>query len=359
MLSARVEKQLKSPGDLQAFRLDADVQVDAGHCLALVGPTGCGKTTLLRSIVGTVRPERGRIALGDDVWFELPGGRDLAPEARRVGYLPQDYGLFPHMTVQANVVYGARARGMHRKEAAATASSLLGQLGLDDLARRHPFRLSGGQRQRIGLARALASRPGVLLLDEPLAALDMQTRGQVRIFLGAFIKEVGLPTIVVTHDPVDALTLGDQIAVMREGRIVQAGDRYDVIHHPRDDFVAGFVGVNLFRGHARRTEDGLTEIAADGLTLFSTDDVTGGALVVVQPADITLSLERPEGSALNVLAGAVEALTYLGGTVRVDVRVGEAVVAAEVTYHSAQALGLQAGTEVFAVFKASSTRCTH
>jgi molybdopterin-binding protein len=351
MLNARVEKELRE------FRLEAEIQVDAGHCLALIGPTGCGKTTLLRTIVGTVRPDRGRIALGDEVWLEIPRGPDRAPEARRVGYLPQDYGLFPHMTVEANVVYGARARGMNRKEAAATAVSLLHRLGIEHLARQHPLRLSGGQRQRIGLARALASRPGVLLLDEPLAALDMQTRGQVRVFLGAFIKEVGLPTIVVTHDPVDALTLGDQIAVMREGKIVQAGSRFDVIHHPRDDFVAGFVGVNLFRGQARRLPDGLTEVTADGLRLYSADEIIGDALVVVQPSDIMLSKERPGGSALNVLDGAVEALTYLGGTVRVDVRVGEAIVVAEVTYHSAQALGLAAGSPIFAIFKAAATRC--
>jgi molybdate transport system ATP-binding protein len=350
-LQVQVAKRL---GD---FRLQVALEVAPGECLALVGPTGCGKTTLLRTIVGTLQPDQGHIALGEQVWFSSTRRLHLPPEARRVGYLPQDYGLFPHLDVLNNVAYGARARGLSRRRAVAVAQELLERLGIASLAHQRPATLSGGQRQRVALARALASQPRVLLLDEPLAALDMQTRGQVRIFLSSFFAEVGLPTIVVSHDPVDALTLGSKIAVMQTGHLIQLGPRHELLRNPRDPFVATLVGLNLFRGQARPLPDGLTQVSCDGLTLYSSDQVEGPTFVVVAPTDVTLSREALEGSALNVLQGRVEAITYLGTTVRVSISVGGEMLSAEITYHSAESLQLRPGQELYGIFKAAATRC--
>ncbi|MCX7599955.1 MAG: TOBE domain-containing protein, partial [Armatimonadetes bacterium] len=189
------------------------------------------------------------------------------------------------------------------------------------------------------------------------AALDMQTRASVRIFLKSLVEELGLPTVVVTHDPVDALTLGTRIAVMREGQLVQVGTREEILDAPRDPFVADFLGLNLFYGQATVLPDGLTRIAVGSVELFSADRATGETAAVVLPTDVTLSREPVAGSALNVLRGHIEALTYLGPTVRVTVRCEELLLAAEVTFHSAEAMGLRPGESVYAIFKATSLRC--
>jgi molybdenum ABC transporter ATP-binding protein len=341
---------------LRDFDLVVALEVRPGNCLALVGPTGCGKTTTLRSVVGTIRPEKGLVVADGETWFESSRGLDLPPERRHVGYLPQEYGLFPHLTVAANVAYGARARGASRREARTVAEHMLDRLGIGDLAPQHPARLSGGQRQRVALARALASRPRVLLLDEPLAALDTQTRAKVRVFLAGLIADLGLPTIAVTHDPVDALTLGTRIAVMREGRIVQEGTREEVMEAPRDEFVADFLGVNLFLGRAAPGDHGLTRVVVGDAALLSADQAAGFVHAVVLPTDITLSRDLPAGSALNALSGAVEAITYLGAAVRVTVRAAGLAIAAEVTYHSAEAMGLAVGQDVCLSFKATALR---
>ncbi|MCX7597925.1 MAG: ABC transporter ATP-binding protein [Armatimonadetes bacterium] len=342
---------------LRDFTLAVALEVRPGECLALVGPTGCGKTTLLRVAVGTARPDAGRVVMAGQVWFDSHRGIDLSPERRHTGYLPQEYGLFPHLTVAENVAYGARARGVGRAQARALAYDLAERLGIAELAHERPARLSGGQRQRVALARALASKPQVLLLDEPLAALDMQTRASVRIFLKSLVEELGLPTVVVTHDPVDALTLGTRIAVMRDGQLVQVGTREEILDAPRDPFVADFLGLNLFYGQATVLPDGLTKIAVGSVGLFSADRATGETAAVVLPTDVTLSREPVAGSALNVLRGHIEGLTYLGPTVRVAVRCQELLLAAEVTFHSAEAMGLRPGESVYAIFKATSLRC--
>lgn len=342
---------------LRDFTLSAALEVRPGECVALVGPTGCGKTTLLRTVVGTVCPDAGRVVVAGEAWFDSEKRINLPPERRHTGYLPQEYGLFPHLSVGENIAYGARARGMSSAEARALARDLAERLGIAELAHERPGRLSGGQRQRVALARALASRPQVLLLDEPLAALDTQTRASVRTFLASLVEELGLPTVVVTHDPIDALTLGTRIAVMRDGQLVQVGTRDQILDTPRDTFVADFLGLNLFYGEATALPDGLTRILVGSVELFSADRASGPTAAVVLPTDITLSREPATGSALNVVRGHVEAVSYLGPTVRVTVRSGELLLAAEVTFRSAQAMALTPGEVVYATFKATSLRC--
>ena len=235
-----------------AFRFEAAFTVATGETLALVGPSGAGKTTALALVAGLLRPDRGRIACGGETWCDTAGGVHRAPEERHVGLVFQDYALFPHLTVHDNVAYGPRARGRARAEAGASASRWLERLGLGGLEARRVDGLSGGQRQRVALARALASEPRALLLDEPFGALDVATRGSVRSQLRAFLAGCGLPTLLVAHDPVDAFALGDRVAVLEQGGLTQAGTREELLAHPRAAFVAELAGLNLFRAEVAR-----------------------------------------------------------------------------------------------------------
>jgi molybdate transport system ATP-binding protein len=327
---------------LRAFRLEVALDVGA-ETVALVGPSGAGKSTLLRAVAGLLRPERGSVTYGDETWHDTDSGISLPPERRSVGLVFQEYALFPHMSVAENVAYGGRAR----------LPELLERFGLERLEHARPAELSGGERQRVALARALARDPGVLLLDEPLAALDTQTRARLRAELGERLRQLGLPTLLVTHDYSDAAALGDRIGVLVDGRIAQLGTPAELVAAPTSAFVADFTGVNFLRGVAGPSPDGLTQVRlADGAVVYSTDAGSGEVGVVVFPWEITLGPSAPADSARNRLAGRVTALTPLGNRVRV--RVGP--VTAEVTAASAEQLGLRSGQEVVATFKAAGTR---
>jgi molybdate transport system ATP-binding protein len=311
--------------------------------LALVGPSGAGKTTVLRALAGLVRPDRGTIALGGDVWFDSERDLELPPEQRSVGLVFQDYALFPHMTVANNVGYGAR------KE----VSSLLATFGIAQLAGERPAALSGGERQRVALARALARDPQVLLLDEPLAALDTHTRGQVRGDLRELLERLGLPTLLVTHDFQDAAALADRVGVMVDGKLVQTGTPDELVAAPATPFVADFTGGNLVPGDARPTGDGLTEVVlADGTRVLSTDPGDGRVGVVVYPWEITVARSAPLDSAQNHLQATITTLVPVANRMRI--RVGP--LTAEITAASAERLALRPGDVVFASFKASGTR---
>ncbi len=218
---------------LRSYRLELSLLV-AGETLALVGPSGAGKSTVLRAIAGLVRPESGRVALDDDVWFDAARRVNLAPEDRSVGLVFQHYALFPHMSVQRNVEFGGKER----------AAELLERLGIAALADARPHQLSGGERQRVALARALAREPRVLLLDEPLSALDPHTRDSVREELAGHLIAFGLPTVLVTHDAADAIALADRIGVLRDGRIVQLGTPAELRESPADEFVSRVFGAS-------------------------------------------------------------------------------------------------------------------
>jgi molybdate transport system ATP-binding protein len=298
---------------------------------------------VLRAVAGLVRPARGRIALGEEVWFDAPAGRHLPPEERAVGYLFQDYALFPHMTVAANVAFGGRRR----------APELLRRLGIAHLAGARPGALSGGERQRVALARALARDPLVLLLDEPTAALDAATRLSVRAELGAILRELALPTLIVTHDFEEAGTLARRVGVIVDGRVRQLGTPAELIAAPADPFVARLVGANLLAGTARRGAAGLTVVELDtGQVVRSSDEADGRVAAVVHPWDVTVAREAPDDSALNHLGGLIGSVVTLANRVRVTI----GPLTAETTTASAQRLALAPGERAVGSFKATATR---
>jgi molybdate transport system ATP-binding protein len=340
---------------LGEFLLDASLRVGAGETLALVGPSGAGKSTCLALMAGLLRPETGRISCGEAVWCDVVAGVDVAPEHRRVGLVLQDYALFPHLTAAENVCYGPLARGRGRAGARDAARHWLERFGLGDLGQRRAGELSGGQRQRVALARALASEPRALLLDEPFGALDVTTRGAVRSELRAFLAGCGLPTVLVTHDAVDALAFGDRIAVLEQGAIRQAGSRDTLLHEPRTPFVADLAGLNLYRAHVAAGK-GLKE-ARVGEVLFHVlaDDRAGPAFLSFAPSDVSLSVQRLPGSPQNAFPGRVVEVIPLPDRLRVVLDVGLLLVA-EVTREASRSLGVVAGRTLWAAVKATTIR---
>jgi molybdate transport system ATP-binding protein len=336
-----------------AFELDARLSVADGETLALVGPSGAGKSTCLGIMAGLVRPRAARVACGGEIWNDDARGVMVPPERRRVGMLFQEYALFPHLTVQQNVGYGVTARARSRTEAAATSSRWIERLGLGGLGGRRVSELSGGQRQRVALARALASEPRLLLLDEPFGSLDVATRGAVRSELRRFLAECGLPTVLVTHDPVDALAFGERIAVLEDGRLTQVGSREQLITEPRSPFVAELAGLNLYRADLAEGR-GLKEASSSGISFHVlADERRGPAFVAFAPAEVSLSLERLPGSAQNAFLGRVVEVSPMPDRLRVVLDVG-VVLVAEVTREAAAALGLGVGRPLWASIKATA-----
>jgi molybdate transport system ATP-binding protein len=321
---------------------DVSLTLEVSGTIALVGPSGAGKSSILRAIAGLARPAAGRIALDDDVWFDSVAGITRPPETRRVGLVFQEYALFPHMTVRQNVGYGGRRN----------VDELLERFRIAPLADARPGTLSGGERQRVALARALARDPKVLLLDEPLAALDPHTRDTIRVELRATLRELGLPTIVVTHDFVDAAALADRVGVLVDGELVQIGEPDELISAPVSPFVARFAGGNVLHGHARRA-DTLTSIELDDRNvIMSSDDAQGEVAAVVYPWDVTLARALPSDSAQNHVQGTVTSVVPVANRVRVTV----GAVTAEITAESAQRLQIREGDLLVASWKATATR---
>ncbi len=326
---------------LRSFELELALEVD--RTVALVGPSGAGKTSVLRAIAGLLRPARGRIALGDDVWFDSERRLSRKPDERRVGLVFQEYALFPHLTVRQNVAFAGKER----------ADEYLERFRISHLADAKPAALSGGERQRVALARALARGPGAILLDEPLAALDAHTKGAVRAELHELLHELALPTILVTHDYEDAAALADRIGVLVDGRLRQLAAPNELVARPADAFVASFTGANLLRGKARRLDDGITLVQLDtGELLYSTDWGEGDVGVVVYPWEISVGRLHQQDSAMNLIRGEIRSVFAVGNRIRV--RIGP--ITAEVTATSADKLELGRGGIAFASFKATGTR---
>ncbi|MGZ6706984.1 MAG: ABC transporter ATP-binding protein [Solirubrobacteraceae bacterium] len=338
---------------LRDFALELSFEVPAGRRLALAGPSGAGKTTVLRAIAGLVRARQGRVACDGAVWQDSAAGRWVPAEERGCGLVFQDYALFPHLSAWHNVAYGLRGRG--RRERAIAA---LERFEAAHLADARPRELSGGERQRVALARALAPGPRALLLDEPLAALDVRTREAAQRELGAVLRSAGVPAIVVSHEFAEAGMLGDEVAVLDGGRIVQRGDAATLAGRPASTFVAGFTGASVLAGHATRRPGGLTCVALEGGgEVLSADELLGSVAAVVRPWDVSLvdPASPPRGaSAHNTLAATVTAVTPLGGRARVALAL-PAPLAAEVTTDAVARLGLAPGRPILATWKATVT----
>jgi ABC-type sulfate/molybdate transport systems ATPase subunit len=324
---------------LRSFELGVSLSIGS-ETVALVGPSGAGKTTVLRAIAGLRRPDRGRIALGDRAWFDADAKVDLPPERRSVGLVFQEYALFPHMTVRANVAFGGAGDARVRE--------LLERVRIAHLADERPGALSGGERQRVAVARALARDPHVLLLDEPLAALDAHTRGVVRGELQDVLAALALPTLIVTHDFRDAAALADRIGVIVDGRLRQEGTAAQLVAHPADAFVASFTGGNLLPGRG----DGGVEIALDGGGVVRAAEPASGRVgVAVYPWEVGVALQAP-GDGRNGLPGAVHGLAPEGNRVRL--RIGDVVI--ERPAEEVERLGLEPGTSAWATFPPEAVR---
>jgi molybdate transport system ATP-binding protein len=332
---------------LGSFALDAPLEVADGETVAVLGPNGAGKTTLLRALAGLAPLDDGWVRLDGDTLDEPSTGRYVVPERRPAAVVFQDYLLFPHLDARENVAFGLRARGMHRRRARAVADTWLDRVGVDSRGAR-PAQLSGGQAQRVALARALAVDPRLLLLDEPLAALDASTRRAVRRDLRRHLASFPGARVLVTHDLLDAVALADRIVVLERGHVVQAGAIAEVSARPRSRYVADLVGVNLLRGTAHGHDIEL----AGGETLTVADAASGDVYAVVHPHAVALHRARPEGSPRNVWAGRVDGLDLLGDRVRIRVAAAVPIVA-EVTPAAVGALGLAEGVDVWASVKAT------
>ncbi|WP_445256233.1 ABC transporter ATP-binding protein [Nocardioides aurantiacus] len=334
------------------FELALRVAVGPGEVVAVLGPNGAGKSTLLRTVAGLELLESGSLRVAGRVWQDGPVA--LPPEERAAGVVFQDYRLFPHLDVRDNVAFAARSSGVRRAAARDGAAAWLDRLGLADLARRRPAQLSGGQAQRVALARALAREPDVLLLDEPMAALDAGARLEVRGFLRTHLGQFAGPVVLVTHDPLEAMVLADRLVVVEQGRLVQEGTPLEVARRPASAYVARLMGLNLWSGLL----DGTGRVVLDrgGSLEVATDAAPGRVLVALRPSAVSVHTEAPGRpgpvSARNRWPGRVASLERLADRVRLQVE-GSPAALVDVTAAAVAELGLVEGREVWLTAKAT------
>lgn len=344
--------------DLEGFRLcEVNLDIPAGEYFVVLGPTGTGKTVLLETIAGLHRPHKGQIILdGEDITY-------APPERRGISFVYQDYALFPHLNVAGNIAFGLKWGKISQSSIKERVTGISRLLGIEYLLHRRPGTLSGGEAQRVALARALVVEPRLLLLDEPLSALDPETREGLQRELGRIHRELGTTTIHVTHDFEEAVALGDRIAVLREervsdlkreGRIVQIGTPEEIFRRPANEFVARFVGVrNIFRGEARRAENGYKLIGFEGLSLTAVTDLEGPVHISVRPEDIVLSRQPLLSSARNAFRGQIVDISPRGTIVYITVRIPPDFICL-ITRRSLEEMELREGMEVHIAFKASA-----
>ncbi len=368
---------------LNTFNLSMSFSASLGKTTVLLGESGAGKSTVLRLLAGLLNPQKGHISLGGVVYFDSERRIAVPPQERPFGYVFQDYALFPHLTAFENVAFGLRAQHLARSIIRQRVGESLEQVHLAGFDQRRPAQLSGGEQQRVAIARALALQPQLLLLDEPLSALDVQTRREVRQELRRILTEVDVTTVMVTHQYLEALVFGNHILVLDSGHVLQEGGQRDLLEHPRSAYVAELIGVNFFRGRIARYESPnvcvlqlhngphtaeimatLREHAQDG----SRPEVGEEAYVIVDPRSITLYQAVPDSSARNVFRGEIVQVLRLGstsstddgstGTLRVSITIDATTppLTAEITEASASRLGLHEGAAVYATFKATEAR---
>ena len=344
--------------DLEEFRLcDINLDVAPGEYFVILGPTGAGKTLLLETMAGLHRPLKGRILLAGEDITHAP------PERRGIGFVYQDYALFPHLSVAGNIAFGLKVRMIGRGDIEERVVAISRLLGIEHLLHRRPGTLSGGEAQRVALARALVVQPRLLLLDEPLSALDPETREALQRELGRIHREVGTTTVHVTHDFEEAVALGDRIAVLREdrvgdvkreGRIEQVGTPEEIFRRPANEFVARFVGVrNVFRGEARSAEDGYKLVTVNGVEIAAVTELDGPVHASVRPEEIVLSRERLLSSARNAFPGQIVDISDRGTIVYITVRIPPDFICM-ITRRSLEEMELTEGMGVHIAFKASA-----
>ncbi len=340
--------------DLAEFHLrHIDLDIQAGEYFIILGPTGAGKTVLLETIAGLHRPRSGRVLLdGQDVTHE-------PPERRRIGFVYQDYALFPHLTVAENIAFGLKLRGASGAALQARVDEIGEMLGIMHLFHRRPGTLSGGEQQRTALARALVVEPRLLLMDEPLSALDPETREGIQREIQRLHRQFGTTTLHVTHDFEEAVALGDRIAVMHQGRIVQVGTPEEIFRKPESEFVARFVGMrNLFRGEVRRDARGDTHLWIDGVAISVVTELRGEVHGSIRPEDVVLLRGDIHSSARNVFTGRVVEINDRGPIAYVTVRItsgaGPLDIISLITHRSLVDMELREGAEISLAFKASA-----
>jgi molybdate transport system ATP-binding protein len=326
------------------FRLDIELAIARGEVVALLGPNGAGKTTVVRALAGLTPLNGGHIRLGGELLDGAP------PEKRPIGVVFQEYLLFPHLSVVDNVAFGPRRRGLHRRDARQAALAWLRRVGLTEQAGLKPRQLSGGQAQRVALARALVTDPLLLLLDEPLSALDARTRVDTRAELHHHLREHSGATLLVTHDPLDALVLADRFVIIEDGRVVQSGDAEEITARPRTDYIARLVGLNLYRGNASGHS-----VALGDFVLAIAEEQAGEVFVAFAPAAVALFPDQPQGTPRNTWPATITGVHRHGDYLRIQLT-GPISAVADVTPAAATQLHLEPGQRVWAAVKASETR---
>ncbi|HEX5938668.1 MAG TPA: ABC transporter ATP-binding protein [Actinomycetota bacterium] len=334
------------------FEVSASFEASAGETVALLGPNGSGKSTLVSSIAGLHPPTDGRIVL-DGVTLD-GNGRSMPPEERPIGVVFQDLLLFPHLSAVENVAFPLRARGIAKADARERAMRFLERLGLTPRAQARPTELSGGEAQRVALARALVAEPTLLLLDEPLSALDVGARVRIRDLIREEMARFPGVRVLVTHDPVEASTLADRLVLLEDGQVTQVGTPDEVRNTPRSRYAADLVGVNAFQGALELLDDGAGRISTkqgDVVVTWPDEDLGDRVIGLLRPTDVTISLEPPAGSARNVFEGVVTSIAIDGDRARIRIATNPPLVA-ELTHGSVERLGVRPGRAVWASFKA-------
>jgi molybdate transport system ATP-binding protein len=341
-----------------AFTVEAAFEANDGETIVILGPNGAGKSTLVDALAGLLRPESGRVVLDGRAFDE--DGVHVDASDRPIGVVFQKLHLLPHLSALENVAFPLRARGEPAEPGRRKAKDALERFGAGALSGKRPAQLSGGEAQRVALARALVGEPKLLLLDEPLSALDVTSHTEIRALLRRELAAFVGVAIVVTHDPVDAMTLGGRLVLVEDGRVTQSGSPDEIRAAPRTPYAADLVGVNLFAGTLERASDGTASIrTANGAVATvpptGLDPATRDVLGVLRPSDVALHLTRPDGSPRNVFEGRVLFISLEGERARVGLETSPLLVA-EVTAASLRALGLQEGARVWASFKALEVR---
>lgn len=344
MLNCNIRRRLRD------FELDMDFTV-GDETLVIVGHSGCGKSTTLKVLAGLLAPTEGRITVGERTFFDGTRKLNVSPEARNIGFVFQNYALFPHLSVFENVVYGLDGKKLSKVKKAAKVEGMLQTLNISHLIDSMPADLSGGEQQRVALARSLVLEPDVLLLDEPLSALDVTTRGRVRRELKKTLKSLGIPTIIVTHDYEDAISLGDRILVMDRGHVIQEGTARELLTLPRSPFVADFSGTNFFSGEVLGTQNTMSRVRLDeGDVILWAAQTAGKTLrsVMIYPWNIELVKEKPADDRVNVLQGEVVNILSYGNRARVEIE-GAVSLIAETSERTLEQLGLKEQEMVYAI----------